>query len=494
MRYRIKKFGILLHPTSLPSPHGIGDLGKEAREMLDKFAQMGVKLWQVLPLGPTGFGDSPYASRSAFAGNEYLIDLRSIDGADNTGIWDSNPYEGVNYDNVYNTKLPVLKVAAAKYYENHKEDSDFKDFVKKQNYWLKDYALFMALTEYYHDSRWYMWEEGIKNRKPESIKKWTEKLKNEVNIYITLQFLFRQQWDKLHKYAKKLGIQIIGDVPVFAAMDSADVWTHRELFKIDSHGNQEASAGVPPDPFCEYGQLWGNPVYNWPVHDKDGYKWFKSRIEYNFELIDILRIDHFRGFESYWEVPAGSPNAVNGVWKKGPGMKLLKHFKGMRIIAEDLGFITPAVKQLLKKTNWPGMKILQFGFDFENGDIDPDNEHLPHNYKYVSVSYTGTHDNETARGWYNGLTSEQKDVVRRYFECSDDDVVWQMIRSLILSNSKYTIVPIQDILGLDNSARMNAPSTVGKFNWSYRYNPEMLKDWMQTRLKNMLVQYGRTGK
>ncbi len=494
MRNRTKKFGILLHPTSFPSPHGIGDLGKEAREVLDCFAEMGVKLWQILPLGPTGFGDSPYTSRSTFAGNEYLIDLRSIEGINGVEIWESNSFESVDYDKVYNTKLPVLKLAAKQYHKTHKDSPEFKKFVKDNAFWLKDYALFMALTNYYNDSRWYLWDEGLRDRKPESLRRWSLKLRTEINTYVTLQFLFYKQWNELHKYANKLGIQIIGDLPMNVAMDSSDVWTHKHLFKIDDKGKIKACAGVPPDGFCQYGQLWGNPVYDWPVHEKEKYSWFRKRINNTLKLVDILRIDHFRGFESYWEIPGGSKDAVNGKWVKGPGMKLLKYFKGERIIVEDLGFITEEVKQLVRDTSWPSMKVIQLGVEVKDGKLDSTNEYLPHNYSYNCVAYTGTHDNNTSRGWYDSLSDDYKNALRKYFECPDEDIVWQMVRILIMSSAKYTVVPIQDILGLDGSGRMNTPSTVGKYNWSYRYNPSQLQDWMKNRLKEMLELYGRTGK
>lgn len=498
--------GVLMHPTSFPSPYGIGDLGIESRRILRLMAQANIRLWQILPLGPTGYGDSPYASRSCFAGNELLIDIRSLNN-----ICDDNDIglvlndaikdlEGVgldcsarvDYNQVYATKMVALKKIAGAFAKGHAQDVDFQAFCSENAWWLDDYALYQGLVNNFNDSRWFMWPQDIKDRRKSAMSKWTKDLADEISIYKALQYFFHCQWNSLHKFANDLGIKIIGDIPIFAAGDSVDVWTNRRLFKIDSKGNQTALAGCPPDDFCPTGQLWGNPVYNWKEHEKDDFAWWRRRVEMMFKIVDILRIDHFRGFESYWETPAGEETAMNGKWMPGPGMKLLGHFKGMDIIAEDLGFMTPEVQQLRAATEFPGMKIYQFGWDIQNGRFDASNEYLPHNYEQNCVAYTGTHDNETARGWYNRQSDEYKDIIRRYLQCPDDEVVWQMIRTLLASSAKYAIFPMQDIMGLDNSARMNVPSTVGISNWSWRMDPNQLEGWKLDRLREYIMLYGRS--
>ncbi|MCR4676273.1 MAG: 4-alpha-glucanotransferase [Sphaerochaetaceae bacterium] len=490
---KTRKCGVLLHPTSFPSPYGIGDFGEEARITLKKLSEAGVKLWQILPLGPTGYGNSPYSSLSCFAGNEYMIDLRSIDGVTvPEELKDSTLCsERINYSDVYTRKFSLLKWAAAEYLKKSSEDEDFVSFCEENAWWLDDYALFRSLADKFSDTRWFMWDGPIKKRTAASVKKYEKELKDSINVYKALQFFFYTQWNSLHEYANSLGISIIGDMPIFCAGDSVDVWTNKNLFLLDAKGNQKAGAGVPPDAFSPTGQYWGNPLYNWPAHEKESYDWFKKRVEMTLKNVDILRIDHFRGFESYWEIPAGSETAESGSWKKGPGMKLLKNFSGMDIIAEDLGVMTEAVEQLLSDSGFPGMKVLQFAFDLSKGYFDTDNAFLPHNYNTNCVAYTGTHDNETTRGWYDSLSDDYKDIIRRYFQCPDSDVVWQMIRVLIQGPAKYAIFPLQDLLGLDNSARMNAPSTVGSFNWSWRFDLNALDQNSLNRLREYISLYGR---
>lgn len=481
-----------MHPTSFPSPFGIGDLGAEARSFLDCIAKAGVKLWQILPLGPTGYGDSPYAARSCFAGNEYLIDLRSIKGIKTVFSAPEGSDRGnVDYNYVYSVKLPLLKQAASEFLQLNPKDMDYKRFCSENADWLDDYALYRALIDLKGDSRWFMWEDGLKNREPATVDKYAKQLASETEVYKVLQYFFFCQWDSLHDYARSLGIEIIGDVPIFAAGDSVDVWTGRHLFKIDSKGRQKAGAGVPPDVFSPTGQLWGNPVYDWPVHKKEEYRWWRKRIEQTFRMVDIVRIDHFRGFESYWEVPAGNDTAINGSWKKGPGTDLLKYFKGRQIIAEDLGIITDKVGELLEATGWPGMKVLQFAFECSGSTLKADNFYLPHNYGKNCVAYTGTHDNQTSRGWFNSLPDNCRDVVRRYLQSPDDDVVWQMMRVLLASSADTVVFPVQDLLGLDDGARMNAPSTVGTFNWSWRMQKDAIQSWMTDRLREYISLYGR---
>lgn len=487
-----RKCGVLLYPCSFPSPYGIGDLGYEARTTLDRLSGAGVKLWQILPLGPTGYGNSPYASLSCFAGNEYLIDLRQIDGF--TAPEDSdyeNRSQRVDYGKVYENKFQLLKVAARAFLEKNSGSRDYLAFCADNSWWLDDYALYRALSDRFNDTRWFLWEEPIRKRTAAAVKKYTKLLGQEIKLYKALQFLFHSQWESLHGYANSLGMKIVGDMPIFCAGDSVDVWTNRKLFKLDPAGMQTAGAGVPPDAFSPTGQYWGNPVYNWKEHEKDDYSWFRKRVEMTLKMVDVLRIDHFRGFESYWEVPAGSETAQAGKWMPGPGMKMLKHFKGMEIIAEDLGIITPEVEKLLEDSGFPGMKIVQFAFDLSSGRLNTENAYLPHNYVKNCVAYTGTHDNETTRGWYNRQSDEYKDILRRYFQCPDEEIVWQMMRSLISSSANYVIFPLQDLMGLDNSARMNAPSTVGSSNWSWRFDPSLLTDGILNRLREYISLYGR---
>lgn len=487
-----------MHPTSFPSPFGIGDLGSEARQILKMLADSKVTLWQILPLGPTGYGDSPYSARSTFAGNELLIDVRTLEklcGEEALAKSISDPENRctgrVDYPWVYEKKMPLLKEFASLFINGSSSKTDYDAFCKKNAWWLDDYALYQALVHEFNDSRWYLWEDDLKLRKKTALTKWTKKLSKEIEIYKVLQFFFYSQWDDLHEYANSLGISIIGDIPIYVAGDSVDAWTHNELFKIDENGMQTAQAGCPPDAFSEDGQLWGNPVYDWDVHRKDDFAWWRKRMEMTLSQVDIVRIDHFRGFESYWEVPAGDKTARNGKWVPGPGMDLLKHFQKMNVIGEDLGVLTPEVKQMQKKSGFPGMKVLQFAWDFYDGKFNTENAYLPHNCEKNCVAYTGTHDNQTSRGWYDSLPDYYKDYVRRYFQSPDDDIVWQMIRGVISSVANTAIIPMQDIMGLDDSARMNLPASVGSANWSWRYDPSQMQGWMMDRLREMIEIYGR---
>ena len=492
-----KRFcGVLIHPTSFPSPYGIGDLGIEARKILSLMSQAGLHLWQILPLGPTGYGDSPYSSRSCFAGNELLIDIRSL----NTLFSDikldypdpcPDRCSRVNYPAVFAHKMVYLKEIASQFAKKHSTDPDYVNFCSENAWWLDDYALYKSLTDRFNDSRWFLWPDDLKNRKKTALNKWRKELAAEIQVVKALQYFFFSQWNSLHKFANEIGIQIIGDLPIFAASDSVDVWANQRLFKLDAQGNQTALAGCPPDAFSPTGQLWGNPVYNWKEHEKDDFTWWRSRVESSLKLVDILRIDHFRGFESYWETPAGETTAVNGKWMPGPGMRLLGYFKGKNIIAEDLGVITPEVRKLQEDSGFPGMRVYQFAFDLSKGYFDTSNAYLPHNFIKNCVAYTGTHDNETTLGWYSWQSDAYKDLIRRYLQCPDNEVVWQMMRSLLASSANYVIFPMQDIMGLDNSARMNQPSTVGSSNWSWRMNPSNLEDWKLNRLREYIQLYGR---
>lgn len=492
--------GVLMHVTSLPGPFGIGSLGKHARFFVDTLREMDVSLWQILPLGPTGYGDSPYAALSAFAGNELMIDIESLvyDGLIDMDTFcresatEQFSSDRVDFEHVKPRKMKILRDAAGVFLSN--PDKEYLKFKKKNSWWLDDYALSRSLGEYYNDTRWFCaWDKEIALRKPEAIKAWSEKLASETEIWKVLQYFFFSQWDELHKYAASRGIRIIGDIPIFVAADSSDVWASPELFKIDAQGKMQASSGVPPDAFSATGQLWGNPVYNWKEHEKDNYAWWNRRYDHTLSLVDMVRIDHFRGIAAAWEVPAGSETAINGKWVKGPGKKLIDSFKKpLHIIAEDLGVITDDVNELRLYAGVPGTKVFHFAWDLdENGELKSDNFYLPHTYDKLAACYTGTHDNNTTRGWFESLSEEMKDKVRRYLESDNNDIVWQTMRSLLMSSAMYAIFPVQDILGLDGSARMNLPATVGTSNWSWRLNPDNFQPWMKDRMRSMIRLYGR---
>jgi 4-alpha-glucanotransferase len=497
--------GVLMHPTSFPSPYGIGDLGDEAREFIDSMSQAGVSLWQLLPLGPTGYGDSPYAARSSFAGNELLIDLRALACEGLLEVEDlfSVPafdLDRVDYGAVRAWKEPLLMKAAKQFLSTAegRDRAGFETFCQERSWWLDDYALYQVLCADYNDSRWFLaWDKDIAMRKPAALARLTEEKSDTILLWKVLQYIFSKQWTALKKYANDHSIRLVGDIPIFVAPDSVDAWSNRKLLKIDAQGRQKASSGVPPDGFSAEGQLWGNPVYDWPAHEKEHFAWWIRRMQAALQLTDIVRIDHFRGFSAYWEVPAGESTAMNGKWITAPGKELFnemrKQLGDLPVFAEDLGVITPDVEELRDSNGFPGMKVLQFAFECKDGALDASNAYLPHNYGYNSVAYTGTHDNDTSRGWYDGLSSEYKDIVRRYLECPDDQVVWQMMRSVLMSHAKYAIFPVQDLLGLGAEARMNTPATCGTSNWSWRMRAGAIERWRLDRLHGMLRLYGRDG-
>jgi len=493
-----------MHPTSLPSKHGIGSLGDEAFQFLDLLEKTSVSLWQILPLGPTGYGDSPYAARSSFAGNELLIDLKSLaydgyldveDVLFNPGF----PSERVDYGMVRSFKEPLLEKAAHEFlaYAEPEGLASYQSFVAENAWWLDDYALYQVLCRHYNDSRWFeIWPEELRLRKAAALKKVQKEFSSRLDVIKVQQYFFFTQWQSVKSYANTHGIQIIGDIPIFVAPDSVDAWANRHLFKMDKDGRQTVSSGVPPDAFSDEGQLWGNPVYDWKAHQKEGFAWWIKRIQKTLETCDIVRIDHFRGFSAYWEVPQGEKTAMNGSWVEAPGKELfaaLKQALGdqLPIIAEDLGVITEDVEELRDSNNFPGMKILQFAFNVKGGTLDATNAYLPHNCVYNSVIYTGTHDNNTTRGWYEALDGESKDIVRRYLECPDDQVVWQMIRQMLLSCSKDAILPMQDWLELGSEGRMNIPSTCGQGNWSWRVKSLHVEPWRIDRLRSLIELSGR---
>ncbi len=492
-----RKAGILAHPTSFPSPYGIGDLGGGAYRFVDFLKDSGQKLWQVLPIGPTGYGDSPYQSFSSFAGQpliispDILLQMGLLSQEDLAGNLTFDPC-AIDYGPTIEYKFSLLRTAFETFENGEFEELSkaFLSFTKKQKSWLSDYALFMASKDYHEGVVWTQWTEDIKNPTKESKKSWTRKLSKKIKYYKFLQFLFYDQWFKIKSYANENDIEIIGDTPIFVAFDSADVWANKELFFLDKEGHPTNVAGVPPDYFSETGQLWGNPLYNWKVHKETGYKWWIKKVEFTLKIVDILRIDHFRGFEAYWSVPYGAENAIKGKWCDGPFDDLFIAFekalgKDLPIIAEDLGVITPEVEELRDSFHLPGMKILQFAFETveENG-------FLPHQYVQNSVCYTGTHDNDTTLSWYKSISEESRDKIRRYLNTDGSNIVWDMIRACYGSVSSMAVIPLQDAMNLDGWARMNTPG-IAAGNWQWRYTDDMLSANICDHLGYVTDLYGR---
>lgn len=496
MKYN-RASGIILHPSSLPGPDGIGDLGPEAFRWVDFLSETGCGLWQVLPLGPTGYGDSPYQCFSAFAGNPYLVSsvllmemglLSRIDLADRPQF----PIEKVDYSEVIQWKIKLLDRAYAKFQKSTRSGirDAFEAFQQTQKDWLEDFALFMAIKEDNGGGSWEHWPENLRSRDAETLELFRQEHAQAIQNHTFRQFLFYQQWETLHKYANQKGIRIIGDVPIFVAYDSADVWSHPELFFINKKGLPTVIAGVPPDYFSATGQLWGNPLYRWSDHKKTGYSWWIKRMKSAFQLFDFIRLDHFRGFVAYWEVRYGKLTAEIGRWVPGPGANLFDAIQNklgdLPIIAEDLGVITPDVVALRDKYGLPGMKIFQFAFT-----NDPKDPFLPHNYPGHCVAYTGTHDNDTARGWYESAPEKERDFCRRYIARSGQDISWDMIRVVWSSVAIMALAPMQDLLNLGNEARMNFPSRASG-NWFWRMTPNALTPQLLARVKEVNYLYGRS--
>jgi 4-alpha-glucanotransferase len=481
--------GMLLHPTSFPGPYGIGDLGSESYRFIDFLADSGCKLWQVLPLGPTGYGDSPYQCFSAFAGNPYLISLDLlIDEAllikdDLAGMPSWDPKK-VDFGEIYHWKPGVLDKAfqrfkAMPYGEIHKE---FDDFCLGNSSWLDDFALFMAIKDSNNGVAWNEWPLNQRERMPEALNMARKEYSTEIARQQFRQFLFFRQWNALRSYVHTKGIQIVGDIPIFVAMDSADAWSHPDLFYLDDNGKPSVVAGVPPDYFSPTGQLWGNPLYDWPKHKLTGYKWWIERIRATLTIVDIVRIDHFRGFAGYWEIPGGASTAEHGRWVPGPGADLFHSIRAalgdLPIIAEDLGEITPDVIELRDMFGLPGMKILQFGFS------GPDNPFLPHLYTSNCVAYTGTHDNDTTLGWYRSAPENERDYYHRYVSRDNADVPGDMMRTIWGSVAVFAVAPLQDFLRLGTEARMNFPGKVGGF-WSWRMSDRDLNDQLKNYIREL---------
>lgn len=463
--------GILMHISSLPSPYGIGTMGKEARKFVDFLDKAGQTYWQILPICPTSYGDSPYQSFSSFAGNPYFIDLdylckdKLLTKKECLSYeWGENP-EFVEYGTLYENRFPLLKKA----YQRFKKalPDDFADFCEKNSDWLDDYALFMALKDANGGVAWFEWEKDLKLRKPSEIEKAKEEFADDVEFWKMLQYLFFKQWTELKAYANEKGIQIIGDVPIYVAGDSADVWANPGQFYLDENLDPIDVSGCPPDAFSDDGQLWGNPLFRWDAMKKDGYTWWTKRIKAMSELYDVVRIDHFRGFDSYYAIPAKDKTAKNGEWREGPGMDLFntleKKLGRLNIIVEDLGYLTPSVKQLLKDTGFPGMKLIQFAFDSRE-----ESDYLPHTYQKNCVVYTGTHDNDTIMGWFKTAPKESVKYAKEYLRLNKEEGYnWGTMKAVWGCVGDMAIVPMQDILGIGSEGRMNTPSTLG-MNWKWR--------------------------
>lgn len=499
MRFQ-RAAGILLHPTSFPSRYGIGDLGQAAYSFVDFLVANKQSLWQILPLGPTSYGDSPYQSFSAFAGNPLLISPDTLvkEGylsAAAIKTVPSFPPHKIDYGWVIEYKTTLHQKAFVHFQANATavQQAAYDQFCQENAYWLDDYALFMALKEVHKEHEggvWNTWPQPIAQREPAAMVEWSQKLADEISLYKFLQHLFFKQWLDLKKYANDKGITIVGDIPIFVAFDSADVWANTDLFFLDKTGAPTVIAGVPPDYFSETGQRWGNPLYRWDIMRKDGYDWWAKRLQMCFLQADIVRIDHFRGFDAYWEIPASEPTAIIGEWVKGPGahfFEVMEEKLGtLPLIAEDLGVITPEVEALRDQFEFPGMKILQFAFGGErNSDF------LPHNYQTPNcVVYTGTHDNETTIGWYMNASDDEKDHVRRYMAIGGHDIAWSLLRLAFASVADMAIVPLQDLMNLGNEARMNFPGKVGGY-WAWRFTPDMLTPHIAYRLLELTHLYSR---
>lgn len=493
--------GVLLHPTAFPSGFGVGALDQAAIAFLDFLAAAGMDHWQLCPLGPTGFGDSPYQCFSSFAGNPYLIDpaplLRAgllTDAA--VAPLRAMPLDRVDYGTLYQRKLPLLFSAHTAWRRDRKRTlpyGDFAVFQQRNAAWLESYALFSALKDHFGGQPWWEWPADVRSFAGAKKSPLAGQVAARAEAYAFLQYLFFGQWAQVRAEARRRGIQIIGDTPIFAALDSADVWTNPQLFQLDRLTlRPTAVAGVPPDYFSADGQLWGNPLYDWPAHAAENYAWWLARLRSNFELCDIVRIDHFRGFEAYWSVPAGSQTARTGQWITGPGLAFFEAVKAAmpdaKLIAEDLGLLTPATIALREATGLPGMAVLQFGFGGE-----ADNLYLPHNQRPNTIVYPGTHDNDTTLGWYATTEEKTRDHVRRYFRISGQEIGWDFLRSALSSVANLAIVPLQDLMSLGSSGRFNTPGR-SQGNWSWRYRPEQLRALQENSavyLRELGALYGR---
>ncbi|MBQ9167070.1 MAG: 4-alpha-glucanotransferase [Oscillospiraceae bacterium] len=492
----MRESGILMHITSLPEKYGVGTMGKRAYEFVDFLNKSGQNYWQILPLNPTGYGDSPYQSCSAFAGNHYLIDLQTLV---EEGLLISEEVENIqwnwredktDYGLLYNNRLNVLRLA----YGRFQGGEEFDAFCQNNGSWLPDFALYMALKDKFSGAPWYQWEQGLKFREPDAIWNARQELREEIRFYSFVQFLFQKQWNALRAYAHSKGIRLIGDVPIYVPYDSVDAWSNPELFQFDEGLNPVDVAGCPPDAFSADGQLWGNPLYRWEKLAQDGYAWWIRRLAAAGELYDVIRMDHFRGFESYWAVPFSDTTARGGRWVKGPGMDFINTVKEklpqIQLIAEDLGFLTQEVLDLRDDSGFPGMKVLEFAFDSREPS-----EYLPHTYTRNSVCYTGTHDNMTMRQWFDTANADAVEYAKEYMHLTEDEgLVWGTIRTAMSSVSDMCIVPMQDYLDLGGEARMNFPGTLSDSNWSWRAKDGVINDDLAKRIYSLTKLYGRLAK
>ena len=488
----MRESGILMHITSLPGPYGVGTMGANARGFVDFLKRSGQKLWQILPLSPTGYGDSPYQSCSAYAGNHYLIDLELLvaDGLlkeeDLTGIQWYDREDKVKFGLQYQHRLAVLRKA----WQRFEDRAALERFCRENSSWLPDFALFMALKDENGGLPWYQWPDALKRREASAMQQAQTRLQGQIDFYCFVQYLFSKQWQSLRCYAHENGIRIVGDVPIYVPLDSADVWSNPELFLLDNDLNPEAVAGVPPDYFSEDGQLWGNPLYRWDVHKQQNYSWWLRRLTAAGTLYDVIRIDHFRAFEAYWSVPFGDETAKNGHWVKGPDMDFVnavrEQLPNLELIAEDLGLLTQEVLDLRDNSGWPGMKVLQFAFDSE------DSEYLPHNYPVCSVCYTGTHDNTTMRHWFETADEKAVELAKNYMRLTEEEgFVWGTIRTAMSSVAEKCIVPLQDYLNLGGEARMNFPGSMTDCNWTWRVQEGLCTDQLADKIFKLTKLYCR---
>ena len=491
--------GILMPISSLPGKYGIGCFSKKAYDFADFLEKAGQAYWQILPVHPTGYGDSPYQSFSTFAGNPYFIDLEALvkEGVLTKEECDSMNFGAdeteIDYGAQYRNRFILLRRA----YERSgiSENEEYRSFVSENEWWLEDYALFMALKNFFGGKCWYEWPEDIRMRYGYAMDHYRRKLYFEIEFHMYLQYQFFRQYRNWKRYVNEKGISVIGDIPIYVAMDSADVWANPELFQLDKNNMPLAVAGCPPDGFSASGQLWGNPLYRWEYHRETGYCWWIRRLQYVYSLYDVTRIDHFRGFDAYYSIPFGETSAANGHWEKGSGIELFRaaeqHLGWHAVIAEDLGYVTDSVRQMVKDSGFMGMKVLEFAFD--SRDTGSANDYLPHNYSENCVVYTGTHDNETLQGWFRSISAEERKRARAYL--SDRHTPQEMLHSSFVSLAmrsvaRLCIIPLQDHLGLDNSSRINIPSTIGN-NWRWRLKKELLTEELQKDILDMTIRYGR---
>ena len=497
----MRSSGILMPVFSLPGKYGIGCFSKKAYEFVDFLSEAGQSLWQILPLGPTSYGDSPYQSFSTFAGNPYFIDLEELVKAGllqeseikETGL--DKKTGKIDYAFLYNTRFGLLRRAYER--SDIEKNAEFKKFVDAESEWLEDYALYMAIKASFNNQSLESWDEDIRTREPEALKEYSDKYRDDTLFFEFIQFEFDREWKKLKAYANSKGVSIIGDIPIYVSADSADVWANPKLFQLDKDLRPTRVAGCPPDDFAVKGQLWGNPLYDWEYHEKTGYDWWKKRMEKCADLYDVIRIDHFRGFDQFYSIPGDAGDAVNGKWIDGPGIKLFKALqpeldkKGTGIIAEDLGFVTDTVRKLVKDTGYPNMKVIEFAFDPE--DDARTNDFLPFNYDKNCIAYTGTHDNETVMEWLTRVDKKTYKYIRKYIGGSvkiKKDIARSIIKEVIASPAQYAIIPIQDYLLLGEEGRINTPSTLGG-NWEWRVDEHMLTDKLARKIKYLTSMYGR---